>query len=58
MAAAKADNCARAKFSKATVDSGLRLSRVNSKGEREIMDDAARAAEAKRLQEIIAADCK
>lgn len=58
IAAAKADNCARAKFSKATVDSGLRLSRVNSKGEREIMDDAARAAEAKRLQEIIAADCK
>jgi hypothetical protein len=34
------------------------LSRVNSKGEREIMDDAARAAEAKRLQEIMAADCK
>ncbi len=58
IAAVKADNCARAKFSKATLDSGLRLSRVNSKGEREIMDDTARNAEAKRLQEIIAADCK
>jgi hypothetical protein len=58
IAASKADNCARAKFAKATLDSGLRLSRVNSKGEQEIMDDAARAAEAKRLQGIMAVDCQ
>ena len=58
IAATKADNCARAKFAKATLDSGLRLSRVNSKGEQEIMDDAARSAESKRLQAIMASDCQ
>jgi hypothetical protein len=30
---------------------------VNAKGEREIMDDAMRAAEGKRLDEVIARDC-
>jgi len=55
---AKADNCALARQSKATVDSGIRLARVNAKGEREIMDDAARAAEQKRIQDVINSDCK
>jgi hypothetical protein len=54
----KADNCERAKRSKATFDSGIRVSRMNDKGEREYMDDAARAAETKRLQGIITTDCK
>ncbi len=54
---AKADNCARARQGKATVDSGMRIARVNAKGEREIMDDTARAAEQKRIQTIIDADC-
>lgn len=58
IAKAKADNCARARQSKATFDSGLRVARVNASGEREIMDDAARAAEQKRLQTIIQSDCK
>jgi hypothetical protein len=55
---AKAENCARAKQSKATFDSGVRVSRVNAAGEREIMDDTARAAEAQRIQGIINTDCK
>jgi hypothetical protein len=58
LAKAKADNCARAKRSKATFDSGVRISTTNDKGEREIMDDAARANEMKRLDGIIASDCK
>ncbi|MDN6886770.1 DUF4124 domain-containing protein [Variovorax sp. CAN2819] len=58
VAKAKADNCALARQSKATVDSGIRLAKVNAKGEREIMDDTARAAEQKRIQDVINSDCK
>ena len=56
-AVAKKDNCERAKRSKASFDSGARISTTNTKGEREIMDEATRASEAKRLQGIIASDC-
>ena len=55
---ARVENCARAKQGKATFDSGVRVSRTNEKGEREVMDEAARAAEAKRIQAIIDSDCK
>ena len=58
VAQAQAENCERARKAKSTLDSGVRMSTTNAKGEREIMDDAARAAEAKRIQGIIAADCK
>jgi len=58
LAQAKADNCKRAKSAKTTLDSGMRLGRINDKGEREIMNDAARAAEAQRLQGIIESDCQ
>lgn len=58
LAKARADNCDRAKRAKANYDSGVRLSQVNAKGEREIMDDAQRAAEVQRIQKIIASDCK
>jgi len=55
---AKVENCARAKQSKATLDSNLRLARINDKGEREVLDSAARAAELKRAQSIIDAECQ
>lgn len=55
---ALADNCQRARQAKVTLDSGVRMSRVNDKGEREVMDDAARAQELKRIQAAIASDCK
>lgn len=55
---AKIENCARAKQAKVTFESGVRVGRTNDKGEREIMDDAARAEELKRIQGIIATDCK
>jgi hypothetical protein len=58
LAKARAENCARAKRSKANFDSGVRVSTANDKGEREFMDDAARAAETRRLEGVIATDCK
>lgn len=54
----KAENCERAKLAKANFDSGVRIARMNKQGEREVMDDAARAAETKRIQGIMDADCK
>lgn len=54
---ARADNCARARQAKATIDSGVRLATTNAKGEREIMDDKARAAEIRRLDEAVRSDC-
>lgn len=55
---AKVENCARAKQAKASFDSGVRIARTNDKGEREVMDDAARASEIKRIQSIMDSDCK
>ena len=57
LAKARADNCIRARQAKATLDSGIRIARTNTQGEREILDDATRAAEAKRLDGIVASDC-
>jgi len=54
---ARADNCTRAKLAKTSLDSGIRLGRVNAQGEHEVMDDAARLLESKRLQGIIDSDC-
>jgi hypothetical protein len=55
---ARAENCARAKQARISYESGVRLARVNEKGEREMVDDAARATELKRIKAIIDADCK
>lgn len=56
-AAMQAENCQRAKQAKATYSSGMRVARVNAQGEREYLDDAERAAESKRLDDVIARDC-
>ncbi|MFZ2294572.1 MAG: DUF4124 domain-containing protein [Polaromonas sp.] len=58
IAKARADNCERATRALASVQSGGRIAVTNAKGEREIMDDNARAAETKRLQGITDSDCK
>ncbi|MBL0418778.1 DUF4124 domain-containing protein [Ramlibacter sp. AW1] len=58
VAKAQAENCARARQAKATFDSGMRLARLNDKGEREILDDEQRAAELKRIEQVIASECK
>jgi Domain of unknown function (DUF4124) len=57
VAKAKAENCARAKNGLATLKSGVRLAGRNDKGETEVFDDAKRALEAKRAQEIIDSSC-
>ena len=57
VAATRKDNCERAKRSKANFDSGQRMATTNAQGEREIMSDSARAAEGRRVQEIINSDC-
>ncbi|HXE22536.1 MAG TPA: DUF4124 domain-containing protein [Rhodoferax sp.] len=57
VARAKADNCTRARQEKTTLDSGVRIATTNAAGEREVMDDAARAAETQRVQAIIESNC-
>ncbi len=57
VAAARSESCERARKGKATMDSGIRLATTNAKGEREIMDDKARAAESRRLDDIVRSDC-
>lgn len=54
----RADNCERAKAAMATLQSGARMATVNASGEREIFDDAKRAAETRRTQEVVASNCK
>lgn len=58
VAKARSDNCELAKKGLASFQSGVRISTVNAKGEREFMDDNARATESKRLQLIVDKDCK
>ena len=57
-AKAQAENCTRARRAKATFESGQRIARVNAKGEREFVEDAERQSELKRLEGVIASDCK
>ena len=57
-AAARADNCRRARAQLAAMDSGQRIARLNDKGEREVLDDKGRAEESRRAREVMASDCR
>ncbi len=57
VAAAKAENCKRAQAAQRSLDSGVRLVRTNEKGEREFLDDAARAQEQRRVTQTLQSDC-
>ena len=57
-AAVRKDNCQRAREQLATLDSGQRIARIKADGEREILDDDARAKEAKRARDAIASECR
>jgi type IV secretory pathway VirB10-like protein len=57
-AAARAENCRRARNNLATLQSGTRLVRTNDRGEQEVVDDAGRNAESARAREVIASDCR
>jgi hypothetical protein len=50
-------HCARLRDAWVTLESGVRLARMLPNGEREVLDDAARAAERQRLQGLLASDC-
>lgn len=53
----KRENCQRARAMLASLESGQRMARLNDRGERVVLDDAARAQEARRAREVIASDC-
>ncbi len=57
-AAQKADTCRRARNDLAAVDGGMRIARANEKGEREFLDDKARAAESNRLRQLVLDNCQ
>ncbi|NMG76678.1 DUF4124 domain-containing protein [Aromatoleum diolicum] len=54
----RARSCEQARGQLVALQSGQRLSRYNSKGERELVDDAGRRAEIERTQKYIDATCK
>ncbi len=56
-AAIHADNCQRAQAEMAGLRNGNRIATTNAKGEAEVLGDAGRAAEEKRVQDVIAANC-
>ncbi|MCI4428465.1 MAG: DUF4124 domain-containing protein [Burkholderiales bacterium] len=58
IAAAKAENCGRAKSHMKSLEDGLRVVRTNASGEHEVLDDRGRAAEKARASEIISSDCR
>jgi len=58
VAAQRADNCQRARAYVDTLNSGMRLTRVNSKGEREYIEDSERAAEMQRARQSIETNCQ
>jgi len=54
----KATNCENAKANQALLDSGVRIAVTNAKGEREYLDDAARATEQRRIRAAMDANCR
>lgn len=52
-----AENCQRARNQLTALEGGQRMARFNERGEREVLDDAARAQEVTRMQEFIDANC-
>ncbi|HRH16622.1 MAG TPA: DUF4124 domain-containing protein [Aquabacterium sp.] len=54
----KAEACQRARNYEKSLTDGLRISRTNNKGEREILDDQGRASELARTREIIGDTCR
>jgi hypothetical protein len=58
VAATKAENCNRARSHLTALSEGMRMTRVNEKGEREVLDDKQRAEEIQRTRAVIASDCR
>ena len=58
LAAQRRENCQRARQHLASLESGQRIARLNAQGEREILDDKARADESAAARRVIEADCR
>jgi Domain of unknown function (DUF4124) len=58
LASQRRENCSRARNQLATLESGIRITRLNAKGEQEYIDDGTRANETRRARDIIAAECR
>lgn len=58
LAAQRADNCQRARQQLALMENGQRLVQFNAKGERVVMDEAARANEQAQARRVVASDCR
>jgi len=52
-----AQNCASAREQLRTLNSGIRITRLNAAGEREVMDDNAKAEQAKQAQQVVDKTC-
>lgn len=57
LAKQRKDNCERAREYARTIESGMRIARVNAQGEREILDDTQRAQEQAKAREVMASEC-
>lgn len=57
-AAIKRENCSRAQDNLRLLQDGVRINRVNDKGERVILDDKQRAEEMQRSRAVISTECK
>jgi hypothetical protein len=57
IAKARAENCRRAQGAKAQLEMGTPMRAMDGKGERVLMDEAMRAAEIQRAQQVIQSDC-
>jgi Domain of unknown function (DUF4124) len=58
LAGQRQDNCQRAREAVLTLESGQRVARVNSRGEREVLNDDQRAEEVRRAKAVVASDCR
>ncbi len=54
----RAENCRQAQNQLRILESGVRVSRTNAKGENEVLGDQGRAEEMSRARTVIAAECK
>ncbi len=57
-AKARALNCENARRNKATIESGVRVTVTNARGEAEYLDEAARAAQLRQANELIRENCR
>ena len=57
-AKARAVNCENARKNKATIESGVRVTVTNGRGEAEYLDEAARAAQLRQANDLIRDNCR